>query len=231
MFKKMATKDNEEFITESELGTKQYWDQFYDEELTNFIDFGDSGETWFGTRNTRKIIDWVSENHAKNDAICDIGCGNGFVLAQLAQRNFSNLYGLDYSEKAIEFCQKQHNRSNIHFKVVNILDDSFQTDQKFDAIIDKGTYDAICLMPNTDIHENRKKYLKFLCDNLKNEGHFIIITCNFTKEEIFAFLSISNNVYNINNFHFTHEFDTPTLSFGGHIGKQITGLIFRKKIQ
>lgn len=66
MFTKMVTKDNEEFITESELGTKQYWDQFYDEELTNFIDFGDSGETWFGTRNTRKIIDWVSENHAKN---------------------------------------------------------------------------------------------------------------------------------------------------------------------
>lgn len=169
-----------------------------------------------------------------SDAICDIGCGNGFVLAQLAQHNFSNLYGLDYSEKAIEFCQKQHNQSNIHFKVVNILDDDFQLDHKFDAIIDKGTYDAICLMPDADIHENRTKYLKFLCDNLGNNGHFIIITCNFTKEEIFKFLSISNNVHNNNNnilrtdFHFIHEFDTPTLSFGGHVGKQITGLIFRK---
>ena len=160
-------------------------------------------------------------------------------MAQLAQRNFTNLYGLDYSEKAIEFCQKQYNQFNIHFNVVDILNDNFQNDQKFDAIIDKGTYDAICLMPDADIHENRKRYLKFLINNLKNNGHFIIVTCNFTKEEIFKFLSISNNVHNnINNdndnilktdYHFIHEFDTPTLSFGGHVGKLITGLIFCKK--
>lgn len=63
---KMTANDNDEFINESELGTKQFWDRFYDEELINFNDLGDSGETWFGTRNTRKIIDWVNENHVKN---------------------------------------------------------------------------------------------------------------------------------------------------------------------
>ena len=57
---------DEEHITESELGTKDYWEQFYENELNNFEDSGDCGETWFGKRNTHRIIDWVVENTDKN---------------------------------------------------------------------------------------------------------------------------------------------------------------------
>lgn len=57
---------NEEFITKSKLGEKEYWNHFYEEELTNFKDYGDEGETWFGIRNSKKIIDWIDKNIDKN---------------------------------------------------------------------------------------------------------------------------------------------------------------------
>lgn len=59
----------DEFLSESTLGTKQYWDQFYDEELTNFQDHGDTGETWFGKRNALKIVNWIVENVNKDGII------------------------------------------------------------------------------------------------------------------------------------------------------------------
>lgn len=58
--------DNEEFIAKSDLGTREYWDAFYTEEIGNFDDHGDEGESWFGKANTLKIVKWVDENVNKS---------------------------------------------------------------------------------------------------------------------------------------------------------------------
>ena len=57
--------DDDEHLTESELGTKAYWEDFYQTELENFVDSGDQGETWFGRRNTNMIIQWIADNVPK----------------------------------------------------------------------------------------------------------------------------------------------------------------------
>ena len=58
--------ENEEFITESKLGTQEYWENFYEEELENFENHGDEGESWFGKGNTMKIVRWVTDNVNKD---------------------------------------------------------------------------------------------------------------------------------------------------------------------
>lgn len=59
---------NEEFITESELGEKQYWNNFYENELNNFCDVIDL-ETSYGFHNAQKIIIWINQNIDKNGLI------------------------------------------------------------------------------------------------------------------------------------------------------------------
>lgn len=146
-------------------------------------------------------------------------------MFHLASLGYSNICGIDYSEKAIEFCRQRLLviGSVLDFRVVNVLYDSI--DKTFNVIIDKGTYDAICLSPNMDIDFIRQRYFNFLIKHLKIDGYFIIFTCNFTKNEMLNFLS--NNRQN-DEFYFElkHEFDTPMLTFGGQVGKQVTGLIF-----
>ena len=236
---------DDEHITESDLGTKSYWDDFYNTELENFENNGNCGETWFGKPNTHKIIEWIAERCGKTSKfllviynlfmilfgstglICDIGCGNGYMLSKLACKGFltSMLVGIDYSEQAINFCKKLYSQNDItkdiRFEVVDILQNNF-TSEKFDIIIDKGTYDAICLMPNGDIQLNRQKYWYFITKHLKNENsYFVIMSCNFTKEELLKFL-LQNDAFQL-----IHEFETPKLLFGGKEGSQVTGLVMK----
>lgn len=230
---------DEEFIGESVLGTKQYWDHFYDEELNNFVETGDGGETWFGRRNTHNIIQWISVNipsdgldfqfvlHSLNFSIflaniCDVGCGNGYVISQLSEKGFTNLLGVDYSEKAIEFCNNLYkSNTSLCFQVLDILQD-VSLSEKVDVFVDKGTYDAICLMPNSDIKNNREKYFNFIKTNLKSNGYFVLMSCNFTKEELFK------SLFDNSEFQSIHEFDAPKLTFGGQVGQQVTGLVMQK---
>ena len=78
-------------------------------------------------------------------------------------------------------------------------------------------------MPNADIQLNRQLYLNFVTKHLTDQGHFVIMSCNFTKDELLKFLLRDNT------FEFVHEFETPRLSFGGKVGNQVTGLVMRKK--
>lgn len=230
----------DEFITESVLGDKEYWEHFYEEELANFDDNGDTGETWFGKRNTHNIINWIELNIPRNGlfvtlileiidifhlaSICDIGCGNGYILASLAKKGFETLLGIDYSEKAIEFCNKLYSiqESKIKFCVMDILQSNCLLEEKMQVFIDKGTYDAICLMPNSNLAANRQSYLSFIKSNLEsNTGHFVLMSCNFTKEELMRSLLGDE-------FEIEHEFEAPRLAFGGQIGQQVTGLVLRK---
>lgn len=50
----------EEFITESVLGTKEYWDDVYTNDIENAEESVD--DTWFGKRNANMIIQWTKQN-------------------------------------------------------------------------------------------------------------------------------------------------------------------------
>lgn len=163
------------------------------------------------------------------DSICDLGCGNGFMLAKLVSYKFENLCGVDYSSTAIEFCKliqsKRNDLARIKFQILDILEPDPSFDEKFNVLLDKGTYDALCLTPGADLQNSRQRYLQFVNKHLQAHGHFILMSCNFTKPELFKFILPSDQP---KSFECIHEFDTPSFQFGGRVGKQVTGLVFRK---
>ena len=206
----------------SELGTKPFWDLNYDEELKNFEDHGDVGEVWFGSGVTRKVVAWISEHCDRNCSILDMGCGNGFTLIQLAGRGFTHLCGIDYSDAAVCLAQKicQEKRLDIVFKVVDIMNGP-EANESFDTIIDKGTFDAICLNPDVPLIECVNRYITFVRNSLQTGGLFIVTSCNWTKDELMSHFS--------SHFHMCDEISSSTFSFAGKEGSRVTTLIFKHK--
>ncbi|CAG8535375.1 2812_t:CDS:2 [Cetraspora pellucida] len=156
----------------SELGTKEYWESRYDLENKNFKDIGDI-------------------------AILDVGCGNGYLLIKLASHNFTNLFGIDYSSNAIklanEIARSRRFDNVISYRVADLLHEDVlhiingsDNVQKFDFILDKGTFDAISLsLQRTSSNQLlRDTYPTKILSLLNPNGYFLITSCNFTKDEL-----------------------------------------------
>jgi len=58
-------------------------------------------------------------------------------------------------------------------------------ENKYKIILDKGTFDAICLNPDVvDQSEIRSVYMKNVHDLLQDDGRFVISSCNWTSAEM-----------------------------------------------
>lgn len=69
----MANADIEE-LDGCELGTKDYWDKSYDNEITNYRSHGDVGEVWFDEDSQIRVINWMIKNDIpENSEIIDLG--------------------------------------------------------------------------------------------------------------------------------------------------------------
>lgn len=223
--------DNE-VLPPSKLGTKNYWESAYDQDLNNFTDHGDIGDVWFGEGIMRKMVNWLQRHVSYQDKILDVGCGNGATLLALHAQGFKNLKGVDYSEKAVDLARlvvAKHGASDITFETLDILNaESFNYDAAergmFNAIVDKGTFDAICLNPDVPMKESSRKYMEFVKKNLALRGYFMITTCNFTKEELIEHLFNEESEF----FRLEDEIPTTTMTFGGKRGNNVTCLIFHR---
>lgn len=159
--------------------------------------------------------------------ICDLGCGNGVLLGHLHSCGFLSLTGLDYSSKSIDLCSRIHSSTPIKFLQADILSPTESPVGQFDVLLDKGTYDAIALMPNTDIEQSRRKYKEFLERNLMQGGRFVLMSCNFTLPEVEKFLIDQTGSLRLEK---EHVFDMPTLRFGGAVGQQVVGVVFQRTV-
>ena len=74
---------------------------------------------------------------------------------------------------------------------MDVLDKEQYPKKKFDVAIDKGTYDAIALCP-IDSKSKRLLYKEFLTNILKENGLFIITSCNWTFNELKEFYTQDN---------------------------------------
>lgn len=140
------------------------------------------------------------------------------MLNELSNDEFTNLTGVDYSEKSIEFARKiaaDQNHSNITFKVLDILADENDLGS-FNIVHDKGTFDAIGLMENAV--EHRKKYAENVSKLV--EKYFIITSCNFTEEELIKSFS--------GYFVKFETIPTPAFQYGGKKGNKTTSICFKK---
>ena len=77
--------------------------------------------------------------------------------------------------------------------------------KKYKVLLDKGTFDAISLMENFG-SSMRERYLKTTDNLLEDDGFFLIVTCNWTTDEIVQHMAsrtelishsrlFSNNIY------------------------------------
>ncbi|KRT80315.1 methyltransferase [Oryctes borbonicus] len=201
-----------------ELGTKEYWDNQYKEEMKNYNNRGDVGEIWFGEDIVDRIIRWMNkENINKLNRILDIGCGNGMLLIELYNEGFKNMVGADYSENAIMLARNiaLKLQCDIEFEVCNVLQENINL-YNFDIVLDKGTYDAVSL--SIDAKENRNKYIQNMQKMLKPSGMLILTSCNWTKEELITQFESC--------FKLKESIPTPEFKFGGKVGNVVTSVVF-----
>lgn len=66
------------------------------------------------------------------ERILEIGCGAGYGAEYLAG-NYAHYYGVDYSDRLIEYARTHHQLSNTHFDVANATE--LDCNEKYDLIV------------------------------------------------------------------------------------------------
>jgi SAM-dependent methyltransferase len=167
---------------------------------------------WYRVR--REIIGTIFNSHLlgeKDLKILDVGCGTGALMKELG--NYGEVYGLDFSEKAINFC-KERGEKNLtlgsinkipfednFFDVVVSLDvlehihDDVGAISEINRVLKKGGFSIVFtpafmfLWGKTDqlSHHLRRYTLSGLKKKIRNEGLFIVRSSYFNT---FLFLPI-----------------------------------------
>ncbi|KAG1739214.1 S-adenosyl-L-methionine-dependent methyltransferase [Suillus paluster] len=228
----------------SKLGTKDHWDNVYEEELENFSENGDEGEIWFGKKSMNEMVKWVNQYAPPRPdmSVLEVGSGNGALLFALAEGRGEACYparrllGIDYSEGAVQLAQsvaQSRNLTAVTFRVCDflqedppLLPDNQKADDNgaWDLILDKGTYDAIALMEKD---ENGRipveGYPMRIAKLLNLGGHFLITSCNFTEAEL-----QSKFITEETGLQYHSRIVHPTISFGGSTGSACSSVAFTK---
>lgn len=114
-----------------------------------------------------------------------------------AKLGFSNLYGIDYSAPAVKLANsiiEEQKIKNITLKEFDFLTDDVKTLPTFALALDKGTYDVISM--NDESKEKRNQYKKNIINLLQPNGMFLIVSCNWTQQEINEQFCDGNRLWN-----------------------------------
>ncbi|KAH8099962.1 S-adenosyl-L-methionine-dependent methyltransferase [Cristinia sonorae] len=223
----------------SKLGTKQHWDDVYSNELTNFEEIGDEGEIWFGEDSVEKMVDWTVENvpASLNPAILEVGSGNGALLFALVEAGYnpSRICGVDYSDDAIKLAKaiattKGEEAEEIKFDACDFLTVFPEGLEKetgvdvWDLVLDKGTFDAMALAEkDREGKHPADAYPRRIAQVLRPGGHFLIVSCNFTEQELRA-----KFVNDVTGLKYHSRIPFPSFSFGGASGNQYSSIAVQK---
>ncbi|KAL9637275.1 MAG: hypothetical protein Q9164_002288 [Protoblastenia rupestris] len=202
----------------SELGTKEYWDTTYSTELAQTPPDPDSSLSgWFSDVNaSSKILKYLSSPALGLDkhstTFLDLGTGNGEMLFSLREEGSFRGYmlGVDYSQQSVDLCRKWvgnkglgagGRRRGLEFEVWDIMSGEalIGMSEGFDVVLDKGTFDAICLSDETDAWGRRlcEGYRERI-EGLVREGGILLVTsCNWTEEELKGWFESEQNLETI----------------------------------
>ncbi len=148
----------EHFATEQQLQEDQYFAPYH-----YFIERGSlSGNAYFSYID--KCIEIVCL--FKHKRILDAGCGDGFFVSKLDCRN-NEIFGIDYSEKAISFARVFNEDRGIRFVCSAIEGIPFQ-DEFFDVVTNIAVLEHI--RP-----ENVELCLKEMSRVIKKDGFLILV--------------------------------------------------------
>ncbi|KAI8936647.1 hypothetical protein NX059_007046 [Plenodomus lindquistii] len=230
----------------SELGTKSYWDAAYTLERNNFTSNPcDEGTIWFSDAGAEErmlaFLEALADDgqlqkektSQEGDAsrFLDLGTGNGHLLFALREDGWEGqMVGVDYSTHSVALAEtirdaKDDRHADVAFYTWDVLSQTPGTwlETGFDMVLDKGTFDAICLSQDTDEQGRRicEGYRSKVERLVKSQGRFLITSCNWTEEELKGW-------FNTGGFTFEGKVRYPSFMFGGKTGSSVVTLCFRK---
>ena len=110
------------------------------------------------------------------EIVCDVGCGNGRTLLQLAQAyKDSTFYGVDFAESMIEVANKRKNAlgiKNVYFHRIDATSEKLKSmfEFKFDTVITKR------LLINLK-GKDKFKVIENIYAILKDGGTYLMVEC------------------------------------------------------
>lgn len=121
----------------SDFSTTEYWDSFFTKRPATF--------EWYGNYDNLKRL--LTKYISTKDVILMSGCGNSDLSLNLYLDGFTNMTSVDNSEVVIANMNAKHANKypGLVYEVKDILNTGYPA-EKFGAVIDKGTLDA--LMPD-----------------------------------------------------------------------------------
>ena len=232
--------DQPAHLVPSELGTKEYWDNFYSTDLSSPPSPTASLDGWFSDVNAgSKILSFFETQDLGLDStsasFLDLGTGNGEMLFHLREEGgFEGpMLGVDYSAPSVELAKSlavSKGLEGIDFAYWNIMQDPQPEEWRdgFDVVLDKGTFDAISLSNETNEHGKRvcEGYRERVEKLLKSNGYFLVTSCNWTKDELVKWFMSPSGASE--SMQVCGEISYPQFSFGGHTGQSISTLCFQK---
>lgn len=240
----------------SELGTKSYWDAAYVLESSNFTQNpSDEGTVWFSDAGAEeRMLSFLedlsdegqlqksrpdAEEIAQGDSweatrFLDLGTGNGHLLFALREDGWEGeMVGVDYSPASVKLAgqirdTKGEEYADIAFAEWDLLSQSPGPWVKggFDVVLDKGTFDAICLSQETDAQGRRicEGYREKVEPLVKPGGRFLITSCNWTSEELRQWFEGEES-----GLVYEGAVRYPSFTFGGKSGTKVATLCFKRQ--
>ncbi|GKT88243.1 LOW QUALITY PROTEIN: S-adenosylmethionine-dependent methyltransferase [Colletotrichum tofieldiae] len=191
----------------------------------------------------------------------DLGCGNGSLLFALRDEGWAGrALGVDYAPQSVELARRiaaQRQASSSSNKddedmadagmkkrttrsrspKWDVLNGPWETvlngaqAQGWDVVLDKGTFDAICLSDDKDAQGRR------ICEGYRGRalrlvrpgGLLLITSCNWTEEELRAWFEGPANEGDAGRFVAVGKVDYPSFTFGGAKGQTISSLCFQRQ--
>lgn len=220
----------------------------------NTVSAEDEGTIWFDENGAEeavvKLLDELEEDgdiqRAGADAsrFLDLGTGNGHMLFTLREGEDGEgenkweggMVGVDYSPASVELARKIQEQREIEppvrFEEWDLLQAEpgnwHNRERGFDVVLDKGTFDAISLMPQTEGEEHScETYRRKVEPLLAKDGFLVVTSCNWTKEELLSWLTPVDEEGG--RLEFFKDAKYPSFTFGGQTGQSIVTVAFRVK--
>lgn len=211
----------------------------------------DEGTIWFDENGAEeavvKLLDSLEEDgllhkgEEQASSFLDLGTGNGHMLFTLREGEDEDgegkwegpMVGVDYSPASVELARKIGEQRGlepaVRFEEWDLLgaEPGDWLESGFDVVLDKGTFDAISLMPQTEGQEHScETYRRKVEPLIKKGGLLVLTSCNWTKEELFSWFTPEGGNKALEYF---AEAKYPSYTFGGQTGQSIVTVAFRRK--
>ena len=149
------------------LNTEEYWENRFNDDWKS--KFGPEQTLLHYTILMDYLPNWIKETISENKySICDMGCGMGEGANEI-HNSFpqSKVYGMDFSQSAIDIASQNYKNENLIFFKGDILNVSYD----FDVIITSHTLEHF-----SNPFE--------ICENLSKHCKYLIITVPFREENL-----------------------------------------------